>query len=154
MLVLLCCTLVHVCKCKLLLLQKFIFRSQSLWSLIMTSVLVFVFRPTEQIFQNIRQEYSRIQRRRQLEGAFNQTEACSSSDAPSTSSSLNAPSSPSGQKQSTLLLHLYSSLWLCSKSPKQCFKAAVFPLLKGLCVLIDLGLTFWLLNFEGALTPG
>ncbi|XP_051263793.1 akirin-1 isoform X1 [Dicentrarchus labrax] len=48
----------------------------------------------EQIFQNLRQEYSRIQRRRQLEGAFNQTEACSSSDAPSPSSSLNAPSSP------------------------------------------------------------
>ncbi|TWW80079.1 Akirin-1 [Takifugu flavidus] len=48
----------------------------------------------EQIFQNLRQEYSRIQRRRQLEGAFNQTEACSSSDAPSPSSSLHAPSSP------------------------------------------------------------
>uniref|UniRef100_A0A3P8N7X8 Akirin 1 n=1 Tax=Astatotilapia calliptera TaxID=8154 RepID=A0A3P8N7X8_ASTCA len=50
----------------------------------------------KQIFQNLRQEYSRIQRRRQLEGAFNQTEACSSSDAPSPSSSLNAPSSPPG----------------------------------------------------------
>uniref|UniRef100_A0A3B4WGC1 Akirin 1 n=1 Tax=Seriola lalandi dorsalis TaxID=1841481 RepID=A0A3B4WGC1_SERLL len=50
----------------------------------------------EQIFQNLRQEYSRIQRRRQLEGAFNQAEACSSSDAPSPSSSLNAPSSPPG----------------------------------------------------------
>ncbi|KAI3361240.1 hypothetical protein L3Q82_013435 [Scortum barcoo] len=50
----------------------------------------------EQIFQNLRQEYSRIQRRRQLEGAFNQTEACTSSDAPSPSSSLNAPSSPPG----------------------------------------------------------
>lgn len=54
--------------------------------------------PTEQIFQNLRQEYSRIQRRRQLEGAFNQTEACSSSDAPSPSSSLNAPSSPPGRR--------------------------------------------------------
>lgn len=53
--------------------------------------------PTEQIFQNLRQEYSRIQRRRQLEVAFNQTEACSSSDAPSPSSSLNAPSSPPGR---------------------------------------------------------
>uniref|UniRef100_A0A671W909 Akirin 1 n=1 Tax=Sparus aurata TaxID=8175 RepID=A0A671W909_SPAAU len=52
----------------------------------------------EQIFQNLRQEYSRIQRRRQLEGAFNQTEACSSSDAPSPSSSLNAPSSPPGRR--------------------------------------------------------
>uniref|UniRef100_A0A3B5LG47 Akirin 1 n=1 Tax=Xiphophorus couchianus TaxID=32473 RepID=A0A3B5LG47_9TELE len=51
---------------------------------------------TEQIFQNLRQEYSRIQRRRQLEGAFNQTEACSSSDAPSPSTSLTAPSSPPG----------------------------------------------------------
>lgn len=54
--------------------------------------------PTEQIFQNLRQEYNRIQRRRQLEGAFNQTEACSSSDAPSPSSSLNAPSSPPGRR--------------------------------------------------------
>uniref|UniRef100_A0AAQ4RDP2 Akirin 1 n=1 Tax=Gasterosteus aculeatus aculeatus TaxID=481459 RepID=A0AAQ4RDP2_GASAC len=51
---------------------------------------------SEQIFQNLRQEYSRIQRRRQLEGAFNQTEACSSSDSPSPSSSINAPSSPPG----------------------------------------------------------
>uniref|UniRef100_A0A674B9Y6 Akirin 1 n=1 Tax=Salmo trutta TaxID=8032 RepID=A0A674B9Y6_SALTR len=49
----------------------------------------------KQIFQNIRQEYSRYQRRRQLEGAFNQSEAaCSSTDAPS--SSLTAPSSPPG----------------------------------------------------------
>ncbi|KAF3839400.1 hypothetical protein F7725_018117 [Dissostichus mawsoni] len=38
----------------------------------------------EQIFQNLRHEYSRIQRRRQLEGAFNQTEACASrKDQPS-----------------------------------------------------------------------
>ncbi|XP_023836387.1 akirin-1 isoform X1 [Salvelinus sp. IW2-2015] len=52
----------------------------------------------EQIFQNIRQEYSRYQRRRQLEGAFNQSEAaCSSTDAPS--SSLTAPSSPPGASQ-------------------------------------------------------
>uniref|UniRef100_A0A8C7TCQ9 Akirin 1 n=1 Tax=Oncorhynchus mykiss TaxID=8022 RepID=A0A8C7TCQ9_ONCMY len=49
----------------------------------------------KQIFQNIRQEYSRYQRRRQLEGAFNQSEAaCSSTDAPS--SALTAPSSPPG----------------------------------------------------------
>lgn len=60
-------------------------------------VFLFCLLPTEQIFQNLRQEYSRIQRRRQLEGAFNQTEACSSSDAPSPSSSLNAPSSPPGR---------------------------------------------------------
>ncbi|XP_046889220.1 akirin-1 [Hypomesus transpacificus] len=45
----------------------------------------------EQIFQNIRQEYSRYQRRRQLEGAFTQSEA---SDAPSTA--LAPPSSPPG----------------------------------------------------------
>ncbi|XP_068180659.1 akirin-1 [Antennarius striatus] len=49
----------------------------------------------EQIFQNLRQEYSRIQRRRQLEGAFNQTEAGNSSEASSPSTS-NAPSSPPG----------------------------------------------------------
>lgn len=134
MLVLLCCTLVHhACKCKLLLLtRRFIFRSQFLWSLIMTSVLVFVFRPTEQIFQNIRQEYSRIQRRRQLEGAFNQTEACSSSDAPSTSSSLNAPSSPSGQKQSTLLLHLYPELFFMAllQKPKAMLQSGSFSSFK------------------------
>lgn len=62
----------------------------------------------EQIFHNIRQEYSRYQRRRQLEGAFNQSEACSSTEAhsplahPSTSNNPNlnpalmAPSSPPG----------------------------------------------------------
>ncbi|KAG7469067.1 hypothetical protein MATL_G00124890 [Megalops atlanticus] len=42
----------------------------------------------EQIFQNIKQEYSRYQRRRQLEGAFNQSEGCSAT--------LPAPSSPPG----------------------------------------------------------
>lgn len=63
---------------------------------------------TEQIFQNLRQEYNRIQRRRQLEGAFNQTEACSSSDAPSPSSSLNAPSSPPG-RGCFLFVHAYRS---------------------------------------------
>ncbi|XP_062843451.1 akirin-1 [Trichomycterus rosablanca] len=43
----------------------------------------------EQIFQNIRQEYSRYQRRRQLEGAFNQTEAGGAAETSN-------PSSPSG----------------------------------------------------------
>lgn len=69
--------------------------------------------PAEQIFQNLRQEYSRIQRRRQLEGAFNQTEACSSSDAPSPSSSLNAPSSPPGRLvYSTAQPFSVPSLWV------------------------------------------
>ncbi|KAG7264110.1 hypothetical protein CRUP_018911 [Coryphaenoides rupestris] len=45
---------------------------------------------------NLRHEYSRIQRRRQLEGAFNQSEAASTSDAPSPSSALTAPCSPPG----------------------------------------------------------
>ncbi|CAL8249594.1 unnamed protein product [Boreogadus saida] len=44
----------------------------------------------EQIFQNLRHEYSRIQRRRQLEAAFNQSEAASPSSA------LTAPCSPPG----------------------------------------------------------
>lgn len=61
--------------------------------------------PTEQIFHNLRQECSRIQRRRQLEGAFNQAEACSSSDSTSPISSLNAPSSPPGK--------IHPSKWLC-----------------------------------------
>ncbi|KAK1790208.1 hypothetical protein P4O66_014136 [Electrophorus voltai] len=50
----------------------------------------------EQIFQNIRQEYSRYQRRRQLEGAFNQTEGCGSADGSSPCPVLNSPSSPAG----------------------------------------------------------
>ncbi|XP_030637186.1 akirin-1 [Chanos chanos] len=52
----------------------------------------------EQIFQNIRQEYSRIQRRRQLEGAFNQSEAGSSTEgrSPTPTPTLSSPSSPSG----------------------------------------------------------
>ncbi|XP_028835524.1 akirin-1 [Denticeps clupeoides] len=50
----------------------------------------------EQIFQNIRQEYSRYQRRRQLEGAFNQSEACSSSEGQSPNPALASPSSPPG----------------------------------------------------------
>ncbi|XP_056413061.1 akirin-1 [Hyla sarda] len=47
----------------------------------------------EQIFQNLRQEYTRYHRRRQLEGAFNQNEAGQCSEV-QTSSSLTAPSSP------------------------------------------------------------
>ncbi|XP_076837732.1 akirin-1 [Brachyhypopomus gauderio] len=50
----------------------------------------------EQIFQNIRQEYSRYQRRRQLEGAFNQTEASGAADGASPCPVLTSPSSPSG----------------------------------------------------------
>ncbi|RXM91186.1 Akirin-1 [Acipenser ruthenus] len=51
----------------------------------------------EQIFQNIKQEYSRYQRRRQLEISFNQSEAgCSSSDGQSPSTVIAAPSSPPG----------------------------------------------------------
>ncbi|XP_069827808.1 akirin-1 [Dendropsophus ebraccatus] len=47
----------------------------------------------EQIFQNLRQEYTRYHRRRQLEGAFSQSEAGQCSEV-QTSSSLTAPSSP------------------------------------------------------------
>ncbi|KAI4895909.1 hypothetical protein NFI96_019221 [Prochilodus magdalenae] len=50
----------------------------------------------EQIFQNIRQEYSRYQRRRQLEGAFNQTEACGNAEGSSPCPTISSPSSPSG----------------------------------------------------------
>lgn len=48
----------------------------------------------EQIFENIKQEYSRYQRRRQLEGAFNLSEACPSNEVQTHCSSLAAPSSP------------------------------------------------------------
>ncbi|GCC27731.1 akirin-1 [Chiloscyllium punctatum] len=48
----------------------------------------------EQIFQNIRQEYSRFQWRRQLEGSFNPSEANSSVEGSSNTLLLNAPSSP------------------------------------------------------------
>lgn len=58
---------------------------------------LYILDPTEQIFQNIRQEYSRYQRRRQLEGAFNQTEACGSAEGSSPCPAISSPSSPSGQ---------------------------------------------------------
>uniref|UniRef100_A0A672KAC0 Akirin 1 n=1 Tax=Sinocyclocheilus grahami TaxID=75366 RepID=A0A672KAC0_SINGR len=57
----------------------------------------------EQIFQNIRQEYNRYQRRRQLEGAFNQTEPCSSTDIQSSSPALTSPSSPTGQSTQDIM---------------------------------------------------
>ncbi|XP_010624159.1 akirin-1 [Fukomys damarensis] len=47
----------------------------------------------EQIFQNIKQEYSRFQRWRHLEVVLNQSEACTSESQPH-SSALTAPSSP------------------------------------------------------------
>ncbi|XP_036989955.2 akirin-1-like isoform X2 [Artibeus jamaicensis] len=47
----------------------------------------------EQIFQNIKQEYSRYQRWRHLEVVLNQNEACTSESQPR-SSALTAPSSP------------------------------------------------------------
>ncbi|KAF0885188.1 AKIR1 protein, partial [Crocuta crocuta] len=47
----------------------------------------------EQIFQNIKQEYSRYQRWRQLEVVLNQSEACTSENQPH-STALTAPSSP------------------------------------------------------------
>ncbi|XP_068820433.1 akirin-1 isoform X3 [Capricornis sumatraensis] len=47
----------------------------------------------EQIFQNIKQEYSRYQRWRHLEVVLNQSEACTSESQPH-SSTLTAPSSP------------------------------------------------------------
>ncbi|XP_029590812.1 akirin-1 [Salmo trutta] len=50
----------------------------------------------EQIVQNLRQEYSRYQRRCQLEEAFNQSESQTPSDGPGQSSGFMAPSSPSG----------------------------------------------------------
>lgn len=72
----------------------------------------------EQIFQNIRQEYSRYQRRRQLEGAFNQTEACSSNDVQSSSPSLTSPSSPTGAsslKKDQPLFTLRQVGYLCER---------------------------------------
>ncbi|CAD7682297.1 unnamed protein product [Nyctereutes procyonoides] len=49
----------------------------------------------EQIFQNIKQEYSRYQRWRHLEVVLNQSEACTS-ESQLHSSALTAPSSPVG----------------------------------------------------------
>ncbi|XP_064408328.1 akirin-1 [Latimeria chalumnae] len=48
----------------------------------------------EQIFENIKQEYSRYQRRRQLEVSFNQSEGCSAGEANSHTSAPAAPNSP------------------------------------------------------------
>ncbi|XP_004849713.1 akirin-1-like isoform X2 [Heterocephalus glaber] len=52
----------------------------------------------EQIFQNIKQEYSRYQRWRHLEVFLNQSEACTSESQPH-SSALKAPSSPDSSEQ-------------------------------------------------------
>ncbi|XP_043919597.1 akirin-1B-like [Protopterus annectens] len=48
----------------------------------------------EQIFQNLKQEYTRYQRRRQLENSFNQGEGSTSGEAQSQRAPLTAPSSP------------------------------------------------------------
>ncbi|KAM8977347.1 akirin-1-like [Pelodytes ibericus] len=48
----------------------------------------------EQIFHNLKQEYSRYQRRRQLEGTFNHIEAGSSNEVHASCSALTAPASP------------------------------------------------------------
>lgn len=72
----------------------------------------------EQIFQNIRQEYSRYQRRRQLEGAFNQSEACGSNDAQSSSPALTSPNSPTGAsslKKDQPLFTLRQVGYLCER---------------------------------------
>uniref|UniRef100_A0A673KT83 Akirin-1-like n=1 Tax=Sinocyclocheilus rhinocerous TaxID=307959 RepID=A0A673KT83_9TELE len=72
----------------------------------------------KQIFQNIRQEYSRYQRRRQLEGAFNQTEPCSSTDIQSSSPALTSPSSPTGAsslKKDQPLFTLRQVGYLCER---------------------------------------
>ncbi|XP_048214922.1 akirin-1-like isoform X2 [Perognathus longimembris pacificus] len=53
----------------------------------------------EQIFQNIKQEYSRFQKWRHLEVVLNQSEACTSESQP-VSSTLTAPSSPAKQYES------------------------------------------------------
>ncbi|CDQ88762.1 unnamed protein product [Oncorhynchus mykiss] len=50
----------------------------------------------EQIVQNLRQEYSRYQRRRKLEGAFNQSQSQSLSDGPGQSPGVMAPSAQPG----------------------------------------------------------
>ncbi|XP_053342363.1 akirin-1 [Clarias gariepinus] len=56
----------------------------------------------EQIFQNIRQEYSRYQRRRQLEGAFNQTETGAAAESSNPSSPPGASSLKKDQPTFTL----------------------------------------------------
>lgn len=63
----------------------------------------------EQIFQNIKQEYSRYQRWRQLEVVLNQNEACTSESQPP-SSALTAPSSP-GKYTLICTAHLTVCKW-------------------------------------------
>ncbi|MFT7800533.1 akirin-1-like [Arapaima gigas] len=62
--------------------------------------------PTEQIFQNIKQEYSRYQRRRQLEVTFNQSDGAGPSDGQSSSPALTAPNSPPGEQQRPSVSHI------------------------------------------------
>ena len=63
----------------------------------------------EQIFQNIKQEYSRYQRWRHLEVVLNQSEACTSESQPH-SSTLAAPSSP-GKHVLVCIIHLRLCNW-------------------------------------------
>ncbi|KAK6327908.1 hypothetical protein J4Q44_G00035540 [Coregonus suidteri] len=68
----------------------------------------------EQIVQNLRQEYSRYQRRRQLEGAFNQSQSHSQRDGPGQSPGFMAPSAQPGSSmkrdQPCFTLHQVGSL--------------------------------------------
>ncbi|KAM3934140.1 akirin-1 [Leptodactylus fuscus] len=68
----------------------------------------------EQIFQNLRQEYTRYHRRRQLEGAFSHSEAGQSSEV-QTSSSLTAPSSPGSMKKDQPTFSLRQVGILCER---------------------------------------
>nr|XP_012635350.1 akirin-1 isoform X2 [Microcebus murinus] len=71
----------------------------------------------EQIFQNIKQEYSRYQRWRHLEVVLNQSEACASESQPH-SSALTAPSSPDAAVAFQVLSsHIWLFYWIYRTLP-------------------------------------
>lgn len=55
-----------------------------------------LFTPLEQILNSIKQEYKRIQKRKHLDGGYQQSECCYSPESPSQSSTMNASSMAGG----------------------------------------------------------
>ncbi|CAH2223257.1 akirin-1 [Pelobates cultripes] len=64
----------------------------------------------EQIFQNLKQEYTRYQRQRHLDETFSQIESGSSLDGQASFSPLTTPASPGNENQSVLFFYFIFSV--------------------------------------------
>lgn len=77
--------------------------------------LLLSFVPLEQILNSIKQEYKRIQKRKHLDGGYQQSECCYSPESPSQSSTMNVSSMPgwlrntlpTGETAPELLWHVF-----------------------------------------------